>query len=228
MSKECESISAALSSVLTHFEVPPRRIWYDNGCNTFDCAITRIPWFLRWSMFMVDRFHFTGHTCSNIYNGDLYKKLDLDRSTAAEIINAIIDKGTSHITYIDGTNVIPFMRVLFATRNETAMVKDITGKEDVEDMDVAQKYREQLKCLCASCQHGTESSMYGDISVFTASNELDSLATEVPVTEEQGEADDLNGVNGQDSDSEMEEDKLHEADGEDHDGNMEQYEVQIT
>lgn len=37
--RECESLSAAFSSVLTHFPVPPRTVWYDNSCNTFDCAM---------------------------------------------------------------------------------------------------------------------------------------------------------------------------------------------
>lgn len=60
--KKFESILAALSSVLTHFPLTPRRVSYDNACNTYDSSVTRIPWFLRWIMLMVDRFHYTGHT----------------------------------------------------------------------------------------------------------------------------------------------------------------------
>lgn len=91
-------------------------------------------------MFVVDRFHFTGHTCSNIYNGNMHRELDSDRIVAVEIINAIIDKGTSHITYLDGTNLIPFMRVFFAHLNGSATIKDRLGKGDLEDVDIAQRY----------------------------------------------------------------------------------------
>lgn len=58
--RECESISSALSPVLKHFPVPPRTVWYDNACNTYDCAMIPTPWFLRLDMIIVDRFHLWG------------------------------------------------------------------------------------------------------------------------------------------------------------------------
>lgn len=182
--KECESISAAISAVLTHFPVPPRRVWYDNACNTFDCAMTRIPWYLRYCMFVVDRFHFSGHNCSNIFNGSRHQQLDGDRSVAAEIINAIIDKGASHISYLDGRNVVPFMKVLFAQLNASARVRDYLGRADLEDEDILSLYRHSLKCTCPTCVRARSN---GDdpiddgareaVSVFTRSNVM------VPVDE---------------------------------------------
>lgn len=124
--KEHESISAALSSVLTHFHIPPRRFWYDNGCNTFDSAMIRIPWLMRWTMMVVDRFHYTGHTCFNVFNGNVHRTLDDDRSVAAEFINAVIDKATKHIAYLKGTNDIPFVKVFFAQMNLCTQVRDKT------------------------------------------------------------------------------------------------------
>lgn len=164
---EHESISAALSSLLTHFVIPPKRVWYDNGCNTFDCAINRIPWFLRWCMLLVDRFHFTGHTCSNIYNGDMHRIMDSDRSVAAEVINAVIDKGTSHINYLDGRNVIPFMRIVFAFLNAMAVLKD-NVKVDLEDFDVMGELRARFNSICTTCTHEHEGT--GRITVMKTSN----------------------------------------------------------
>lgn len=57
---ECDSIAATISSLLTHFP-SSRRVLYDNACNSYDSAILRVPWLLRWTMLVVDRFHFTGH-----------------------------------------------------------------------------------------------------------------------------------------------------------------------
>lgn len=149
--KQNESISAALSTVLTHFPVPPRTVWYDNACNLYDSAITRIPWYLRWTRFMVDRFHYIGHTCSNMYNGDLQIILDEDRTVAAEVINSLIDNGTTHIAYLEGRNVIPFMKLLFAQVNGLAHVKDFLNRSDVEDEDLLQLYRRRFKCVCDFC-----------------------------------------------------------------------------
>lgn len=101
---QCESISAALSSLVTHFPIPPRNIWYDNACNTYDSGMLQMPWLLRSSRLLVDRFHYTGHNCSNIFNGNQQNELDKDRSVAAEVINSIINKGTGHISYLDGNN----------------------------------------------------------------------------------------------------------------------------
>lgn len=149
--RECESISAALSSVLTHFRIPPRRVWYDNACNTVDCAVSRIPWLLRWTTFMVDRFHYTGHNCSNIFNGSMHPTLDDDRSVAAEVLNAVLNKGVSHIAYLKGINVIPFMQVLFAYVNATWQVRDTMKRDDLEDEEVMDMFRSMFRCTCHLC-----------------------------------------------------------------------------
>lgn len=127
-----QSLSAAPSSLITHFQVPPRHVWYDNSCNMYDSAILRIPWFLHWTIFIVDRFHYAGHTCSNMFNDNLHRVLDNDRSTSAEVINSVIDKCVCHIAYLKGTNVIPFMRVLFGHLNSFEHVRDGSKKKDME------------------------------------------------------------------------------------------------
>lgn len=43
---QAESISLALTAVLSHFKIPPRIICYDNGCNMFQSILIRTPWLL--------------------------------------------------------------------------------------------------------------------------------------------------------------------------------------
>lgn len=140
-----------LSCVLTHFDIPPRRVWYDNACNAFDSEIIRVPWLLRYTMLVVDRFHFNGHGCCNVFNGNMHPFLDEDRSVSAEVINAIIEKGTSHIAYLKGENVIPFMKILFSQINATAVVRDRTGRTDLEDCDLLHLFRQYFTCCCLVC-----------------------------------------------------------------------------
>jgi len=41
-----ESTSLALSSILSHLPVPPRVLYYDNGCNLFASTLLHFPWLL--------------------------------------------------------------------------------------------------------------------------------------------------------------------------------------
>lgn len=149
--RECKSISAALSFVLPHFPVPPRTVWYENACNSFDCVMIRIPWFLRWSMLMVDRFNFTDHTCSNMFNANLQSILDDDRSVSAEVINAVIDMCISHIGYLEGKDIVPFMKVLFGHLNASAYVRERVGRGELENEDIGQMFRTIFVCPCELC-----------------------------------------------------------------------------
>lgn len=80
---------------------------------------------------MVDRFHYRGHICCKILNADLHKDMDGDRSVSAEVINSIINKGASHIAYLDRSNVQSFIKVIFGHVNANAVVLDNTGKADL-------------------------------------------------------------------------------------------------
>lgn len=77
---------------------------------------------------IVDRFHFTEHTCSKFYNGSLHSILDDDRTVAAEVINAVIDKCSNHINYLEGRTVAPFMKMIFAHLNACAHVRERSGR----------------------------------------------------------------------------------------------------
>lgn len=84
----------------------------------------------------------------------MHRFLDEDRSVSAEVINAIIEKGTSHIAYLKGDNVVPSMKVLFAQINGTAVVRDRTELGDLEDVDLLPLFRKYFKCCCSLCTRG--------------------------------------------------------------------------
>lgn len=171
--RECECISTALSCILTHFAVPPRRGLYDNACNMFNSTITRIPWLLRYTMLVVDRFHCNGHNCCKVYNGNVHRFMDGCRSVSTEVINVIIDKGRSHIAYLKSNNVIPFMKVLFSQMNATAKVRDYIVKKDLEDVDVLRRFRDRFTYYCSACTASTTATarQYTDgVSIFRRTN----------------------------------------------------------
>lgn len=124
---------------------------------------------------IVDRFHFMGQNCSNALNGNLHRILDDDRSVAAEVNNAIIDKCSRHISYLEGRNAVPFMKVLFAHLNAMAHIREHVRRDDLEDDEVGQLLREMFSCSCNNFQYGSDEPFGtpGDgVSVFTVHNHI--------------------------------------------------------
>lgn len=150
--KECESIAMAISTVLAFLNFPPRTLWYDNACNLYDSVLLRTPFVLRSCYFIVDRFHFQGHTCSNHYNPGRYKSLLEQRSVAAEVLNSVVDRSAGFIRYLHGENVRPFLRVMFALHNFHSMVKDRLNRRELPLMDIGRLYNDQFPCNCVLCQ----------------------------------------------------------------------------
>lgn len=95
-----------------------------------------MPWFLSFINLLVDRFQYNGHICSNALNRSMNPKLDYDCSVTVELLNAVLDKGTSNIANLKDSNVIPFMWALFANINATSHAKNLILNDDIEDEDV--------------------------------------------------------------------------------------------
>lgn len=146
---------------------------------------------------MVERFHYRDHYCSNIFNSSLHPTLDDDRSVAAEVLNAVLNKGVSHIAYLKGINVIPFMRILFAYVNSTSQVRDSVKRDDLKDEDVMAMLRTMFPCNCHLCVHDAASeadaasstdhapkTFSTGVTVFTRQNNEVPLPEDVPLAEE--------------------------------------------
>ena len=70
---QCESPKIWFQIFFTRFPQPPRVIVYDNGCKLHVYCLNREPGYFQNTLFLVDRFHWRGHTgCSSGYNLDLY------------------------------------------------------------------------------------------------------------------------------------------------------------
>ena len=104
VTKKPESTEVALNSILTHFQIPPRVVFYDNACNLFASAILRVPWLLNLTRFLVDRFHYKSHVCSSLFDPSSYRDLDMFKTTGAESINARIEKVLYFLRHLRGKN----------------------------------------------------------------------------------------------------------------------------
>jgi len=146
-----ESTSLALSSILSHLSVPPRVLYYDNGCNLFASTLLRFPWLLHQCRIVVDRFHYKSHKCCAFFDPGSYHVLDTHRSTKAESFNARIARSVHHMRYLRGDNLIPFLQIRFALLNLAALYQQKYGKSDMEDEDISSFCRDVSHCGCFSC-----------------------------------------------------------------------------
>ena len=147
-----ESTSLALSSVLMFFQKPPAVMLYDNACNTLDAALLRLPWLMMYSLLIVDRFHYKGHTCNSLFDADMYRLLDAIKSSAAESINAKIKRALYHMRFSRGNLLVYYLNVRFALLNLTTIYCEWTGKSDVEDIDLNEFYANLVQCNCTVTQ----------------------------------------------------------------------------
>lgn len=151
---QAESTALGLSSIIAHFQVPPRVVYYGNGCNLFASALMRVPWLLHFTRIVVDSFHFKGHTCSSFFDPDYYKSNDGQRSTTAESINARLEKSLSFLRYVKGEIYVSYLSARFAAVNLASMFRRKYGTRDLEDEDhedLSSFFLENCDCKCVAC-----------------------------------------------------------------------------
>lgn len=167
--KEVESLVMAISTLIAFLRFPPRTIWYDNACNMYDSALLRMPYLLRTCYLMVYRFHYHGHTCSNHFNPNRYLTLLKQRSTAAEVLNALLKKFCGFIRYLKRQNVKPYLRILFAIHNFKSLVKDGLNRKELPLVDFTKYYNTQFVCSCVLCRVMVEDHAWERATVLSVS-----------------------------------------------------------
>lgn len=148
-----ESRSLALTSIMTSFRIPPRVVYYDNACNLMQSILVRLPWVLHCTRFIVDRFHYKSHVCSEFFDPDVYRLLDADRTTTAEAINAKLERVVPFLRFVSGRNLVPHLSIRFALLNIATRFRFETGIEELEDEDLWGYFKEEIECACSCCEN---------------------------------------------------------------------------
>ena len=95
--RHSESISTALTALLTRFPSLPRVVFYDNSCNFARSVRLRLPSFFETTDVLSDRFHYKGHRCCSLFDPDSYPHCDELMTSGAEALNARLSASRSHI-----------------------------------------------------------------------------------------------------------------------------------
>lgn len=146
-----ESTAMALTSILTHFSIPPANIFYDNGCNLYASTVLRTPWLLHLSNIYVDRFHYRTHKCASLFDASTYLHLDSCHTSSAESFNSRLKSVIGFVRYLKGTNYMTFLRARFAMLNLAVMFRSQLNKPDLEDHTLQNFFAETIECRCHLC-----------------------------------------------------------------------------
>ena len=118
---DCESPKHPFEIFRQRFKVAPKIIIYDNACKLHQYCLLREPAFFKYTLFLVDRFHWKGHVaCSIGYNMCVYlANLQLRQlnSQVNEQGNAGVQKLKGHLSYMTFENFKFHVTIYYAVRN---------------------------------------------------------------------------------------------------------------
>lgn len=143
-----ESISTALTSLLSRFPVLPTVCLYDNACNFSQSTRLRLPWVLEETQIVTDRFHYKSHKCASVMDPDTYPVCDDLHTSGAEALNRRWAASKNHIRYLAGDNLVPFLYARALFLNLRARVREKKKASDIEDFDINGILNEELPCRC--------------------------------------------------------------------------------
>jgi hypothetical protein len=99
MLHRAECRNEAFSFLTNYFMEAPQYVVYDFGCALQEYCLNRAPDFFKDTQFVVDRFHWLGHSsCSQGYNPSLYTMLQRVNTSIAEQCNAVLGRVKGSIT----------------------------------------------------------------------------------------------------------------------------------
>jgi hypothetical protein len=150
---EPESVSTAVSVVLSHFRILPASVIYDNACNMASSLATRAMWIFHRTKFVLDRFHGSAHTCGPTFHANEYPSLDPIKTASCESVNSLLGMNKPSIRYLRDANLVPFVLARAAFLNLKAQFRERTGIVDVEGhwIQMRDLFNSLVPCLCTRC-----------------------------------------------------------------------------
>lgn len=106
-----ESLSTALTAVISRF--PELSIYpiYNNACNLVSSVSLRLPWVQEKTLFLCDRFHFRSHKCTSVFDPEIYPDCDDIRTSGAEALNRQFSASQRPVRFLSGEILVPFVYV---------------------------------------------------------------------------------------------------------------------
>ena len=147
-----ESVSTALTAVISRFKTLPEIAFYDNACNLARSVTLRFPWVNEKMKILCDRFHYRTHKCGPEFDPDSYADCSDLLTSGAESLNRQWSVSRSNIRFLSGQNLIPFLYARAIFINLRAHLRDERKAQDIEDQNVINIASKLMPCKCSRCK----------------------------------------------------------------------------
>ncbi len=119
-----EGRNEAFSFLYKYFAVAPKVVVYDFSCALQDYCLNRQPDHLRDTLFLVDKFHWFGHTaCSRTYNLTQYPAYAGLNSQIAEQFNSALARIKCSVSQMTQRTFMFSVRYFLQTQNEKKLAR---------------------------------------------------------------------------------------------------------
>lgn len=132
---ESESISTAISSLITRFSPLPHVVFYDNACNMAKSMSLRFQWMFHETALLCNRFHYGGHKCSSHFDPDAFRLADNIQKSGAEALNKQWKASRTHVRYLSPETIVTFLFLHMMFLNLRALLRDDGKSDDVSEKD---------------------------------------------------------------------------------------------
>jgi hypothetical protein len=147
-----ESIAMEISLPLMFFPTVDRLLC-DNNCGAFGSVSTRLPWLLRRTEFLVDKFHYgKGHSCGPMFDPRGSESSRRINGSSAESLNAQLAVSRKTIRYLGPDTLIPTVafRALYLNLGTKWRLESM--RSDLEDADLRPLGSQLMPCNCIRCE----------------------------------------------------------------------------
>ncbi len=121
---KAESPQTVFEMMYTRMQQAPKRLVYDNGCNTHQYCFNREPEYFRETEFFVDEHHYAGHVaCPADYNTKDYA--GITNASMAEQRNALLRRLESSCAYMNQTTFLVYIRYFVHKMNKLQRDKKV-------------------------------------------------------------------------------------------------------
>ena len=126
-----ESPRTPFNLLVTKFKKIPKIIVYDNACHLMLYCLKREPARFKDTVFLIDRFHSRGHTCTRGYHMDTYddvETINAINSSLVEQANARLVNLRNQIACMSSVNAMHHIAIFIALRNQSRNVELANSK----------------------------------------------------------------------------------------------------
>jgi len=148
-----EGPPALLNALLSHFALLPLFVVYDFACGALRSAIGKLPFLIRFLVFISDLFHIVNHLCSDALHPRSYVPMDKANTVAHEQRNAPINLLRRTLRAVGQDEYMDVLKMKNVIYNIMAHAKSTCPYPLPDSYNYRQYYFSRAPCLCGCDYH---------------------------------------------------------------------------